>query len=465
VRSSEGSFESIYRRHAPEIYRYVLALLASPADAEEVTQTAFLNAYRAIERGEHPRNPGAWLRSIALNLCRQRFRQAARRPAEVPLSEHEVAELIPEDESPTLEDLTRALGHLPFNQRAALVMREFEGRSPAQIADALDLSVSAVETLLFRARRSLREQLEGGLTCEQAERAISLQLDGLLRRNERGSLRAHLRECDECGRLARRLRGQRGAMKSLSLLPLPSWLAGASPAGTVAGAGAGAGVGVPIAGSLVAKVAAGALATAAVAAGGYAVVARHPLGPAEGHHVQAARRSEVSSRTAHAASGAALAPRGPAHRTTHRGAPQRHHARNRQGNPQARGPKHSSAGSTLAVAPARPVLRMPASESPTHHGHRAPGAAKTARATEPKGLAQKVRIPMIRKPTASTLKAKAPKASNARGKAPATGVYKSNSPKQKGPKEKGPKEKVPKASPNATERQSMKPSKPSKLIQ
>ena len=77
-------------------------------------------------------------------------------------------------------DLTIALSRLAFNQRSALVMRELEGRSYAEIAETVGLTVAAVETLLFRARRALREQLEGGLTCREAELAISRQLDDCL---------------------------------------------------------------------------------------------------------------------------------------------------------------------------------------------------------------------------------------------------------------------------------------------
>src|SRR5205814_10235333 len=128
------------------------------------------------------------------------------------------------DDMPSAADIRRALGHLGFNQRAALVMRELEGRSYAEIAEILDLSTSAVETLIFRARRALREQLEGSLTCGQAEVAISRQLDGRLPRSERGQLRAHLRECSECASFARRQRAQRGALKSLALVPIPGSL-------------------------------------------------------------------------------------------------------------------------------------------------------------------------------------------------------------------------------------------------
>src|SRR5213595_2169416 len=220
----DRAFERMYKKHAGDVYRYALVVLRNPADAEDVTQTTFMNAYRAIERGERPRAPQNWLIAIAHNVCRQRFRQTQRRPNEVELNES-LAEAAPEDEERiSAEDIRRALGHLAFNQRAALVMRELEGRSYQEISEILGLSVSAVETLIFRARRALREQLEDGITCHEAELSISRQLDGRLPRKDKGPLRAHLRECDECARFARSQRAQRGAIKSLALIPLPSSL-------------------------------------------------------------------------------------------------------------------------------------------------------------------------------------------------------------------------------------------------
>jgi RNA polymerase sigma-70 factor (ECF subfamily) len=221
---SDRAFERMYQRHVGDVYRYALVVLRNPEDAEDVTQTTFMNAYRAFQRGERPRAPQNWLIAIAHNVCRQRFRQAQRRPNELPL-EDDVADQVPSDESPTAEDIRRALGHLAFNQRAALVMRELEGRSYQEIAELLGLSLSAVETLIFRARRALREQLEGGLTCNEAELAVSKQLDGRLGRKEKGQLRAHLRECEECSRFARSQRAQRAAIRSLAAIPLPSSLA------------------------------------------------------------------------------------------------------------------------------------------------------------------------------------------------------------------------------------------------
>src|SRR5213082_2657760 len=210
----DRAFERLYRRHVGDVYRYALAVMRNPA--------------------EKPQN---WLIAIAHNVCRQRFRQSARRPSEVAF-EDDIADTIVDEEAPTGEDIRRALGHLAFNQRAALVMRELEGRSYAEIAEVLDLSVSAVETLIFRARRALREQLEGSFSCGEAELAISKQLDGRLSRAEKSSLRAHLRECAECATFARRQRAQRAALKSIGAVPLPATLA------SFFGGGASLGVGV-----------------------------------------------------------------------------------------------------------------------------------------------------------------------------------------------------------------------------
>src|SRR5204863_2249397 len=191
----ERAFERLYQKHAGDVYRYALVVLRNPADAEDVTQTTFMNAYRAIERGERPRAPQNWLIAIAHNVCRQRFRQSQRRPNEVALNES-LAEAMEHDEDVvSAEDLRRALGHLAFNQRAALVMRELEGRSYQEIAEILGVSVSAVETLIFRARRALREQLDGSLTCHEAVLALSRELDGRLPGIEQGPLSVSRRDC------------------------------------------------------------------------------------------------------------------------------------------------------------------------------------------------------------------------------------------------------------------------------
>jgi RNA polymerase sigma factor (sigma-70 family) len=152
----DQAFEELYRSYVKDVYHYALALLRNPADAEDVTQTTFMNAYRAYQRGDQILKPHNWLIKIAHNVARTRYARASRRVKEVPLEDHVDHLAVPEDERPNVEGVLRALGRLPFNQRAALVMRELDGRSYVEIADTLDVSVSAVETLIFRARKALR---------------------------------------------------------------------------------------------------------------------------------------------------------------------------------------------------------------------------------------------------------------------------------------------------------------------
>jgi RNA polymerase sigma factor (sigma-70 family) len=154
-KSFDAAFESFYREHVGEVYQYALAVLGNSADAEDVTQQTFLNAYRAFQRGERPRKPHNWLIKIAHNVCRMRWRRSGRRPQEVPL-DRAAEPVAPDNESESLEEVLTALARLPFNQRAAIVMREVEGRSYAEIAEVLDTTVPAVEALLFRARGNLR---------------------------------------------------------------------------------------------------------------------------------------------------------------------------------------------------------------------------------------------------------------------------------------------------------------------
>src|SRR5688572_23928311 len=124
ARRGDRAFARLYRRHAGDVYRYALVLLRNPEDAEDVTQTTFLNAYRAFGRGERPTNARAWLLALAHNVCRQRVGAPT-----VALDEDDAVRAVPDAAPPTPGEIRRALGHLPLNERAALVMRELEGRS------------------------------------------------------------------------------------------------------------------------------------------------------------------------------------------------------------------------------------------------------------------------------------------------------------------------------------------------
>ncbi len=158
---ADRSFERIYRRHRREVYGSVLRDVRDPDEAEDVTQAAFLNAFRAMRRGDRPETPRAWLLTIARNVVRRRARLRSERPQEVELdADSELLVSLDEAEGSASADIHVALRRLTDAQREAILLREIQGRSYAEIAFELGLSLSAVETLIFRARRALAEELE-----------------------------------------------------------------------------------------------------------------------------------------------------------------------------------------------------------------------------------------------------------------------------------------------------------------
>ena len=275
-----SDFDRLYRRHAPSVYRYAFAVLGNHVDAEDVTQQTFMNAFRAFEQGTKPRKAENWLLTIAHNEVRRHFRNTHMRAFEVELDER-LPHPAQERPEPSLADVLRALQHLPPTQREALVMREFEGRSYREIRQIMNLSQGALEGLIFRARRSLAEHLEGAPTCDEAEQAVLRRLDRRLPRREARRLKAHLRECSLCVLFAEKQKRQRALLKGLSAMPIPASLflfrgepaiaatglgAGAATAGGSTALGLGGAGGTGIAAGLAAKAAA--VAATAVVAGG-----------------------------------------------------------------------------------------------------------------------------------------------------------------------------------------------------
>jgi RNA polymerase sigma-70 factor, ECF subfamily len=150
----------LYERHADRVFQYCLNWLRSREEAEDAAQTTFLYAYRGLDRGVVPTHERGWLLSIARNVCLSRTDAARRRAVEVTQDPHALEEIIaapaPSNE---LDGLTDALATLTEQQRHAILLREWHGLSYGEIAERLELSQAAVETLLFRARRSLARRL------------------------------------------------------------------------------------------------------------------------------------------------------------------------------------------------------------------------------------------------------------------------------------------------------------------
>jgi RNA polymerase sigma-70 factor (ECF subfamily) len=149
--------ERLYREHRAGLVRLVERELHDHHDAEDVVQTAFLDAQRALERGTIPRNPHAWLATIALNAGRRLRRRCLNAD---PLEEYAV------QEASGMSEIRAALASLPTEQRAAVLYRDLLGFSYGETAEQMGTSVNAVTMLLHRGRRRLRQTLvitAGGL--------------------------------------------------------------------------------------------------------------------------------------------------------------------------------------------------------------------------------------------------------------------------------------------------------------
>jgi RNA polymerase sigma-70 factor, ECF subfamily len=142
--------ERLYREHRAGLVRLVERELHDQDEAEDVVQTAFLAAQRALERGTIPRNPRAWLAAIALNAGRRLRR---RRLNAEPLEDYAV------QEASRMSEIRAALTGLPSEQRAAVLYRDLLGLSYGETADQMGTSVNAVTMLLYRGRQRLRETL------------------------------------------------------------------------------------------------------------------------------------------------------------------------------------------------------------------------------------------------------------------------------------------------------------------
>ena len=154
--------EELFSRHQREIYAYLLRMLRDPELAADLTQDAFVKAYRAYDSLEKPENARAWLYQIAHrvaldNLRRNRIVRFIPLVGEsrnsAPSAEHLVME------ANLSGELQRALERIPERQRAALLLAELHDLSGLELAAALGVSHVAARALLTRARESLRQAL------------------------------------------------------------------------------------------------------------------------------------------------------------------------------------------------------------------------------------------------------------------------------------------------------------------
>lgn len=152
---------ALYEEHARMVLAVCRLVLRDSDEAEDATQQVFLSAYRSLLAGTEPRNPGAWLGTIARNEARNRIVTRQLRPIAL-AADREPASATLEEQASTraeLAELQDELSALPEKQREAVVLRDLFGLRYDEVARALGVTRPAVEALLFRGRRQLKRRL------------------------------------------------------------------------------------------------------------------------------------------------------------------------------------------------------------------------------------------------------------------------------------------------------------------
>ena len=156
-------FELLVEKHSAELFAYIWRMLRDTPDAEDCLQETFLRAYRAYARLPIDANQRAWLYKIATNTARTHIKRRGR-------DQHRMIDLDPDlqsdhsspldraDQREQLALIAQAVEALPYQQRAALMMKKYQELSYGAIAIALDCSEDAARANVYQALKKLRTQ-------------------------------------------------------------------------------------------------------------------------------------------------------------------------------------------------------------------------------------------------------------------------------------------------------------------
>ena len=376
---ADEAFNVLHDRYRQRLFAYVRQMLAAQSrqDAEDVLQDVFVRAFGALRADERPVNVRAWLYRVAHNRCIDHLRRPMPAPADIfemsrtPLHD-------PLEDAQRREDLRRLVtdvGRLPEQQRSALLMREIDGMSYADLAAALDVTVPAVKSLLVRARLGLVEAAEARSTdCAVIREDLVAAYDRGVKAS--GRARRHMRECAGCREYRSALRSVRSSFAALTpgagAAALAAKLFGigggwAAAGGAAAGGGGAAATGAAAVGGATACKVAAVVCAAALTAGGAVEVNKMA------HHTAPAKQRAAAGRRPRrhqplAAPAPRRAPqrrrrRARAARRTRRPPPRRAHARAppRQG----RRPTPLAPPSIPIYPPAEPAAAPPTAAAST----------------------------------------------------------------------------------------------------
>jgi RNA polymerase sigma-70 factor (ECF subfamily) len=165
ARGDEVAYRLLSRRHVPAMLGLARRVLGNAADAEDVAQEAMLRVWTHAPRWQPLAQFRTWLTRVVVNLCLDRKRRASWVALEAAGEIVDPAPGATEQAEHNERDrlVAGAIAGLPARQRTAIVLTYGDGMSNAQVAEVLDTTVSAVETLLVRAKQNLRRALDDAI--------------------------------------------------------------------------------------------------------------------------------------------------------------------------------------------------------------------------------------------------------------------------------------------------------------
>jgi len=179
-RGDAGAFDALVRRYQHKVVKLVLRYVRDPAEAEDIAQEAFIKAYRALPRFRGDSAFYTWLYRIAINTAKNLLAARGRSPVSYDIDqdsedgsgmESYMKDMATPEALAMTDEIRSTVNHaidqLPEDLRTAIVLRELEGLSYDEIAQAMSCPVGTVRSRIFRAREAidarLREVFEGGL--------------------------------------------------------------------------------------------------------------------------------------------------------------------------------------------------------------------------------------------------------------------------------------------------------------
>lgn len=163
----KSAYQTLVSEHLKSISHFVYRMLGNHKDTEDITQEVFLRLWINASKWQPDKSKlTTWLHRIAHNLCIDYLRKQGRVQIQDSFDEEEDSATPTADaplaaEKSDLQHLKEALNSLPENQRTALALCHYQGFSNKEAADIMEISVRALESAIARAKRNLREKLQG----------------------------------------------------------------------------------------------------------------------------------------------------------------------------------------------------------------------------------------------------------------------------------------------------------------